>query len=262
MQFAPTLKQIKPNHKESHQSPKSQFKPMHLFYTPDISGTDYTLSEDESKHAVRVLRLNAGEGVKLVDGKGGFYEAIVTDPNPKRCRLEITETVPDFGKKPYYIHIAVAPTKNLDRMEWFVEKAVEIGIDEISFLKCTRSERKELKIDRLEKIAVSAMKQSLKAYLPKLNELMTYKHFLLNSDTDSDGYIAHLEEGNRQDLKQINTSEKTKFCILIGPEGDFTPEEIELALAKGIKPVTLGESRLRTETAALVACYTLNLLLS
>ncbi len=234
---------------------------MHLFYTPDIAGSDYTLNEDESKHAIRVLRLNIGDEVKLVDGKGGMYNAKVTDPNPKRCKLEITKTVRDFGKKPYHIHIAVAPTKNLDRMEWFVEKAVEIGIDEISFLKCARSERKELKLDRLEKIAVSAMKQSLKAYLPRLNELTPYKTFLTNLNSISGTYIAHLEEGNRQDLKQIDTSIKS-ICVLIGPEGDFTPEEIELALAKGIKPVTLGESRLRTETAALVACHTLNLLLS
>jgi 16S rRNA (uracil1498-N3)-methyltransferase len=234
---------------------------MHLFYTPDISGTEYTLSEEESKHAVRVLRLDSGETVQLVDGKGGLYKANVTDPNPKRCKLEITKTVSEFGKKPYHIHIAVAPTKNLDRMEWFIEKAVEIGIDEISFLKCARSERKELKLDRLEKIAVSAMKQSLKAYLPKLNELIPYKTFLANLDTDSAAYIAHLEEGNRQDLKQIDTSGKS-YCILIGPEGDFSLEEIEMALEKGIKPVTLGESRLRTETAALVACHTLNLLLS
>lgn len=234
---------------------------MHLFYTPDISGTDYTLSEEESKHAVRVLRLNAGKKVQLVDGKGGLYKAVVQDPNPKRCRLEITKTVLDFGKKDYFIHIAVAPTKNLDRMEWFVEKAVEIGIDEISFLKCARSERKELKLERLEKIAVSAMKQSLKAYLPKLNELISYKQFLADFDTDQATYIAHLEKGNRQDLKQINTSEKKQVCVLIGPEGDFTPEEIEEALVKGMKPVTLGESRLRTETAALVACHTLNLLL-
>jgi 16S rRNA (uracil1498-N3)-methyltransferase len=234
---------------------------MHLFYTPDISGTEYTLSEEESKHAIRVLRLEAGETVQLVDGKGGLYEAKVTDPNPKRCKLEIIKTIQEFGKKPYHIHIAVAPTKNLDRMEWFIEKAVEIGIDEISFLKCARSERKELKLDRLEKIAVSAMKQSLKAYLPKLNELMPYKTFLANLDTDSRAYIAHLEKGTRQDLKQIETT-GNNFCVLIGPEGDFTPEEIEMALAKGIKPVTLGESRLRTETAALVACHTLNLLLS
>lgn len=234
---------------------------MHLFYTPDISGKEYTLSEEESKHAIRVLRLDAGDEVQLVDGKGGLYKAKVTDPNPKRCKLEITKTVSEFGKKPYYIHIAVAPTKNLDRMEWFIEKAVEIGIDEISFLKCSRSERKELKLDRLEKIAVSAMKQSLKAYLPKLNELTPYKTFLAKLDSVSSSYIAHLEEGNRQDLKQIDTSGKS-YCVLIGPEGDFTPEEIETALAKGIKPVTLGESRLRTETAALVACHTLNLLLS
>lgn len=238
-----------------------RFKHMHLFYTPDIAGNHYTLSEDESKHAVRVLRLTAGETVQLVDGKGGLYEAKVTDPNPKRCQLEILKTETEFGKKPFRIHIAVAPTKNLDRMEWFVEKAVEIGVDEISFLKCARSERKELKLDRLEKIAVSAMKQSLKAYLPQLNELTPYRTFIASLPGVSETYIAHLEEGNRVDLKQIETSGKN-YCILIGPEGDFTPEEIEMALVKGIKPVTLGESRLRTETAALVACHTLNLLLS
>ncbi|MDX5347078.1 MAG: RNA methyltransferase, partial [Hymenobacteraceae bacterium] len=150
------------------------------------------------------------------------------------------------------------PKKNIDRMEWFVEKAVEIGIDEITFLQSARSERKVLKPERLEKIAVSAMKQSLKAYMPVLHDLTPFEQFIEQADPENT-YIAHLEEHNRMGLHQVFKPDSST-CILIGPEGDFTPEEIEMAYAKGIKPVTLGNSRLRTETAALVACHTIHVL--
>ncbi|QNF35250.1 16S rRNA (uracil(1498)-N(3))-methyltransferase [Adhaeribacter swui] len=230
---------------------------MHLFYTPDINQDNYILTEDESKHSIRVLRLNKGDKVNLIDGQGGFYTAEITDANPKKCALQIINQVQHFGEKPFKVHIAVAPTKNLDRMEWFVEKAVEIGVDEISFLLCEHSERKQVNMDRLQKIAVSAMKQSVKAYLPQLNALQPFPAFIKQTKPGNT-YIAHLEEHQQIALSQVTVSEN--MCILIGPEGDFSAREIEMAYQQGVKPVTLGTSRLRTETAALVACHTVHLL--
>jgi 16S rRNA (uracil1498-N3)-methyltransferase len=230
---------------------------MHLFYIPAITSGTVILPEEESKHALRVLRLQAGDQVALVDGTGGYYQASIQEAHPKKCQLRITAAQQQYGLRPYQVQVAVAPTKNLDRMEWFVEKATEIGIDDIFFLTCERSERKQLNTERLEKIVVSAMKQSLKAYKPRLHPLQPWKDFLARCDPRHT-YIAHLEEHNRQALHQIAVPEKC--CILIGPEGDFSLKEITLAYEKGIKPVTLGNSRLRTETAALVACHTLHLL--
>lgn len=230
---------------------------MHLFYFPDIHNNLINLPEEESRHAIKVLRLGTGYAVQVIDGKGGFYETVIREANPKKCVLEIVKSQLNFGAKPYRIHIALAPTKNIDRVEWFVEKATEIGIDEITFLQCERSERKNINLDRLDKIVISGIKQSLKAYKPILNELVSFKDYIKTTDPNQT-YIAHLEDHNRLALHQIDLKEN--MCILIGPEGDFTPKEIEMAYAKGIKPVTLGEARLRTETAALVACHTLNLL--
>lgn len=226
---------------------------MHTFFAPNLSGPTHTLPEEESKHAVRVLRLSTGDEVELLDGRGGRYRAAVADANPKRCQLRITrhETV---APRSYFTHVAVAPTKNLDRMEWFIEKAVEVGVERISFLRCARSERRELKLERLEKIAISALKQSGQAWLPQLDELTDFAIFLKEVKPDST-FIAHLEEGERTDLKQV-AAQAPHCCVLIGPEGDFTPAEIEVALNLGIKPVTLGSSRLRTETAALAAVFT------
>ncbi|RNI27840.1 16S rRNA (uracil(1498)-N(3))-methyltransferase [Rufibacter immobilis] len=235
---------------------------MHLFFTPDLQPTDscYTLSEEESKHCVRVLRLGKGDTVTLIDGRGGLFEAEIAEDNPKKAKLSILRYQPEYGKRPYKIHVAVAPTKNMDRMEWFVEKAVEMGIDEITFLQCARSERKNLNLDRLEKIAVSAMKQSLKAYLPVLHPFTRYADFLQQSQTGQ-RFIAHLVEGQeRQSLAKSVSGEDT-YTILIGPEGDFSPEEVAQALQAGYKPVTLGQSRLRTETAALAACHTIHVVL-
>jgi len=230
---------------------------MHLFYIPGIHSQKIQLSEDESKHALRVLRLGQGDLVGLVDGTGGKYEAVIAEAHPKKCLLQITSHVLNWGYRPYKIKIAVAPTKNLDRIEWFVEKATEIGIDAITFLLCERSERKTINLDRLEKIVVSAMKQSVKAYKPILQEMILFKDFVSDL-AGTETYIAHLEEHEQKPLLQIKPSASN--CVLIGPEGDFTPQEIALAYAAGIKPVTLGSSRLRTETAALAACHTLNLL--
>ena len=228
----------------------------HTFFAPDLTGSTYTLPEDESKHAVRVLRLSAGDAVELVDGRGGVYQAKVADANPKRCQLQITseQQVP---RRPYFVHVAVAPTKNLDRMEWLMEKAVEVGVDRMTFLRCTRSERRELKLERLQKIAVSALKQSGQAWLPQLDEMTDFTTFVAEV-TPETTFIAHLEEGERTALAQV-AGAGPSCCVLIGPEGDFTPEEIKLALHRGIRPVTLGASRLRTETAALAAVLTAHL---
>ena len=227
-------------------------------FAPDLAPTaaTYQLSEEESKHAVRVLRLSVGDEVALVDGRGGLYVAAVAEANPKRCQLRISQHT-HVAPRPHFTHVAVAPTKNLDRMEWFVEKAVEIGVERITFLRCARSERRELKLERLEKIAVSALKQSGQAWLPQLDELTDYAAFLNTLSPDT-AFIAHLADGERTALSSVAAA-GAGCCVLIGPEGDFTPAEIALARARGIRPVTLGASRLRTETAALAAVFTAHL---
>ncbi|MDO7886206.1 RsmE family RNA methyltransferase [Hymenobacter cheonanensis] len=224
-------------------------------FAPDLRPDQptYTLSEEESKHAVRVLRLGPGAPVLLVDGRGTLASTVVEDANPKRCTLRLTGQ--EFiAPRATYTHVAVAPTKNLDRMEWLIEKAVEVGIERLSFLRCARSERRDLKLERLEKIAVSALKQSGQAYLPQLDELTDFDKFLAEIDP-STTFIAHLEAGERTALAQV-IGAAPRCCVLIGPEGDFSPTEIELALGRGVRPVTLGNSRLRTETAALAAVFT------
>ncbi|WP_375437779.1 16S rRNA (uracil(1498)-N(3))-methyltransferase [uncultured Hymenobacter sp.] len=227
----------------------------HTFYAPGLAGTTYTLPEEESKHAVRVLRLMAGEAVELVNGRGGVFQAEVEAADAKRCRLRVVQEQ-QMPRRSYFVHVAVAPTKNLDRMEWLVEKATEIGVDRLSFLRCARSERRELKLDRLHKIAVSALKQSGQAWLPELDEMLDFAAFL-PSVAGETTFIAHLEEGERTPLARVAAT-GASCCILIGPEGDFTPNEIATAFEQGIRPVTLGASRLRTETAALAAVHTVH----
>ncbi len=231
---------------------------MHLFYTPDISEETYTLNEIESKHCIKVLRLNTNDQIELIDGKGSFYKAKIIDPNPKKCKIEITKTIHEFGKRNHYLHIAIAPTKNIDRFEWFLEKATEIGIDEVTPLLCDHSERKGIKNERLEKIIISAVKQSIKAYKPKLNPLTKYGDFI-KQNFDGTKFIAHCEENEKQSLK-ANYKTGSNSLILIGPEGDFSPEEINLAKKYDFLETNLGDSRLRTETAGIIACHTINLL--
>ncbi|MGV8137576.1 MAG: 16S rRNA (uracil(1498)-N(3))-methyltransferase [Mangrovibacterium sp.] len=231
---------------------------MHLFFTPDIQDTTYYLDETESKHAIRVLRLTRDDRISLVDGKGNFYDAKITDDHPKHCRIEVVQKIPEYGKRDYYLHIAVAPTKNTDRFEWFLEKATEIGIDEITPVLCEHSERRTLKTDRLEKVIASAMKQSLKAYLPKLNALIPLKH-VLQAPYEGKKFIAHCHDQSKKQLKNEVAGCRSSL-ILIGPEGDFSEEEIELAIKNKFIPVELGKSRLRTETAAIVACHTVSLI--
>ena len=232
------------------------FTGMHTFFAPDLAGATYILPEDESKHAVRVLRLGVTDVVELLDGRGGRYTAAVSDANPKRCQLRITHHEAVQARS-YFTHVAVAPTKNLDRMEWFVEKAVEIGVERITFLRCARSERRELKLERLEKIAVSALKQSGQTWLPQLDEMTDYTEFVHTTDLATT-FIAHLADDERTALSSVATA-GAGCCVLIGPEGDFTPVEIELARGRGIRPVMLGASRLRTETAALAAIFTVHI---
>ncbi len=231
---------------------------MNIFYEPNIK-QNLCLNEEESRHAVKVLRLSAGDLLNVVDGRGGFYTCKVKNTQGKKCELTIVEEKQQFGTRDFYIHLIIAPTKNMDRMEWMLEKCVEIGIDEISFIQTRYSERKEIKTQRLEKIAVGAMKQSQKAYLPKINEMISWKDFLKNNTQESQKMIAHLEEGDRKSIQHF-AKPNDKYTILIGPEGDFSPDEIKQALENGYQPVTLGSSRLRTETAGLVACHTLSII--
>lgn len=231
---------------------------MHIFYTPELSGNTYTLDESESKHCVRVLRLEQGDEIILVDGRGGMFTAEITDPNPRRCAVKIINSELNYGLRNFSVHISIAPTKNIERMEWFLEKATEIGVDRITPLICRFSERKEIKNDRLEKVMISAMKQSLKAKLPQLDPLTKFNDFIAQP-FEAQKFIAHCDEQHRDLLKKI-IEPNQNYLILIGPEGDFSSEEIEKALQAGFHPVSLGDSRLRTETAGVVACHTFNLM--
>ncbi|MBO4370465.1 MAG: 16S rRNA (uracil(1498)-N(3))-methyltransferase [Paludibacteraceae bacterium] len=226
---------------------------MHLFFAPDIANNP-VLPEEESAHAVRVLRLEAGETVLVLDGQGGVYQATIAVAHPKHCVLNSLERVTPSAPRPYRLHIAIAPTKNMDRLEWFVEKAAEIGIDEISPVFCRFSERKVLKCERLQKILVSAMKQSKQAFLTQLNEPCTFKEFVTRATADQK-FIAHCHEADKR-LLSHEVRKATSVLVMIGPEGDFSDEEVALALQNGYVPVSLGETRLRVETAALVACHT------
>jgi len=232
---------------------------MNIFYTPTINSTNnYVLDEAESKHAIKVLRLKQGDTIWLVDGVGNFYVAQISNEHPKKCEVKIIEKKIEEHNKPN-IHIAIAPTKNNDRIEWFIEKTTEIGITEITPIICDHSERKVIKTERLEKRAISAMKQSLKASLPIIKEPVGFRSFIDSIENLGERYIAHCNDDNQKHLKDIYSAGKN-CIILIGPEGDFSKEEIDLAIEKGFTPISLGKSRLRTETAGLVACNVINLL--
>ena len=235
-----------------------EFITMHIFYTPQIADGVNTLSEEESKHCVKVLRLAKGDQISLIDGAGGYYIATIDEANPKRCSFSIDQKTEGYGQRNYYVHIAIAPTKNIDRLEWFVEKAVEMGIDEITPLICQRSERRSLNTERLEKIILSAMKQSIKAYKPRLNPPTTFNSFVA-AGRNGKKLIAHCMESDRKSLKSMVDAE-CEYAVLIGPEGDFSPEEADLAIKNGYQCVHLGPCRLRTETAGIAACHTINLL--
>ncbi len=227
---------------------------MNIFYTPYLKHKTYILTELESKHCIKVLRLKTNDIVFLIDGIGGFFKAKIIDSNYKRCAVEIIESKFDYKKRNYKLHIAIAPTKNISRFEWFLEKATEIGIDEISPIICRYSERKIIKHERLNKIITSATKQSLKAYHPKLNELTTYKNFI-NKYNNKNSFIAHCYDSDTKiDIKNVIKAQNNSI-ILIGPEGDFSLEEVEMAKKKNYTEINLSNSRLRTETAGIVACH-------
>ena len=228
---------------------------MQLFYIQNPE-SEIILSAEESKHATKVLRKKEGDILNFTDGKGGFYKAKITVADTRKCRLEIISSEQKEKQRNYHLHIAIAPTKNMDRFEWFLEKATEIGIDEITPIICSRSERKVIKTERCTRILLSAMKQSLKFHLPKLNEVISLNDFI-KQDFEGNKYIAHCEEGNKTELKE-NKKEK-RILILIGPEGDFSPTEIEMALQNQFKAVSLSTSRLRTETAGIIAVHTINI---
>lgn len=223
---------------------------MNLFYIPEVKpeSKSIVLSEEESKHACRVLRLKVGDQLLLLDGVGGSFVAEISDDHPKHCQVNILSYTFE-EKADHEIHIAIAPTKNNDRIEWFLEKVTELGITEVTLLLCSNSERKQVKEERFEKILVSAMKQSQRLYLPKLNPLISFKEFI---QKHPQGAMAHCYEGEKKSLNTVLKS--SNYPILIGPEGDFSKEEVELASISGYDFITLGNNRLRTETAGLYAC--------
>lgn len=232
---------------------------MQLFYHQDLdqSVSQFTFPEEESKHIVRVLRKNIGDILKVTNGQGYIFESEIISAEPKRCKAQVLEAVKQHPNR-YHLHLAVAPTKANDRYEWFLEKATEIGVDEITPIICQQSERKVIKTDRMEKVILSAMKQSLRSYLPKLNTPILFTEFIKQQHNGL-LFIAHCEDGEKSELKR-RVAPDTDLTILIGPEGDFSKNEIELALERGFQPVSLGNSRLRTETAGLVACTTVNII--
>ena len=226
---------------------------MQLFYAPDIEPPFYTLNEEESRHCVRVLRLGEGDRLHLTDGRGTLYTARVVDPDARRCRVEVVESCPEFGRRSYALHMAVAPTKNIERFEWFLEKATEVGCDSFIPIDCRHSERRIIKPEREVRVITSAVKQSLKAYHPVL-EPMTPVRELIERPFAGVKLIAHCQPpfGKRKLMREC-LRPGDEVLVLIGPEGDFSQEEIERAVRNGFCEITLGESRLRTETAALAA---------
>lgn len=232
-------------------------KEQRFFYTPEPQTG--ILPDDEAVHAVRVLRLTPGEEIYLMDGKGTFYSAVIDEASKKRCTYHITDTSPQPRQWGGHLHLAMAPTKNIDRTEWFAEKATEIGFDELTFLDCQFSERRMIKDERIEKILVSAMKQSHKPTLPRLNPMTPFDTFI-NNDITCPKYICHCYGDELPLLRQQLDGQTTgDALVLIGPEGDFSIDEVKRAEAAGFVSVSLGKSRLRTETAALVAVHLMHL---
>jgi 16S rRNA (uracil1498-N3)-methyltransferase len=225
-----------------------------LFYQPDLAEGITWLSEEESKHCTKVLRKREGEAITVTDGKGFFYECTITKADARKCEFIIDKVVPE-SQHSFHIQIAIAPTKNADRLEWFVEKATELGVADITLLECDHSERSYIKLERLQKVAISAMKQSQKATLPQIHDLIPFKN-ILNEESDQ-RFIAYVDHSNPQHLVQV-ASKNQRYLVVIGPEGDFSKEELALAMQHGFEKVSLGNSRLRTETAGMAACCLLN----
>jgi 16S rRNA (uracil1498-N3)-methyltransferase len=227
---------------------------MQIFYAPDIEGETYILDENESKHCIRVLRMTKGARVSLIDGRGNLFEAVISEPDYKKCKITVLEKISDFEKRSYRLHIAVSPIKNPERFEWFVEKSVEIGVDEITPIICKNTEKQSIKPDRLNNIIVSAMKQSLKAVRPVLNEPVPFEKFILGH-TEGKTLIAHCKDYPPRVRISDVCGRNENSLIMIGPEGDFSDEELLAAVKRNYVPVQLGPSRLRTETAGIAACH-------
>ena len=232
---------------------------MQVFYAPDISNDSYTLDENESKHIIRVLRMKKGMSVRLTDGKGNLYEGVIADADQKRCTISITSVLREFEKRDYRLHIAISPLKNSDRFEWFVEKSVEIGIDEITPIICRNTEKENIKADRINSIIISAMKQSLKSTGTILNEAIPFINFI-NKEFDAKRMIAHCDNTIPRSKISDVCAKRSDAVVLIGPEGDFSKNEIISAIEADFLPVHLGNSRLRTETAGLAACHSIYLI--
>lgn len=224
---------------------------MNVFYASPPENNILVLDEQESRHCVKVLRMKQGDELRVIDGAGGFYHAVIEDADPRECRLSVLTMERNYGKLPYDLHIGIAPTKSIDRFEFFLEKATEIGVSSITPLICERSERKAIRLDRLEKVIISAMKQSLKAYKPSLNEMRDLKEWLASSNSEN-RLIAHCIDKRKHELWKMDLT--NNITLAIGPEGDFSPAEINLALESGFTEISLGENRLRTETAGIFAC--------
>lgn len=231
---------------------------MQLFYSTDISGGKINLSQSESNHCIKVLRKSINDIVMVVDGMGNLYKTKLIDLNPKKSILEIVDIQKDYGKRDNYLHIAIAPTKSSDRLEWFLEKVVEIGIDEITFIRCKNSERTKINMERCEKIILSAAKQSLKAFLPTLNPLMGFNQFINQNHSEVTKSIGYLGDKKSIFLSDYH-SDGDSHLICIGPEGDFISDEIQIAISNGFECISLGDARLRTETAGVVASTLINL---
>ena len=230
---------------------------MHIFYTPDINGLEYIFNEEESKHAIRVLRLTVGDLIQLIDGKGSMFEAVITDAHPKRCKVLVKNIINPYEKRPYNLHIGISPLKSPDRFEWFLEKATEIGVDEITPILCHHSEKKLISMDRCNRIIEAAMKQSVKAFHPVLNPLIKFEEIIKSSFTGKK-LIATCEGDRKSLISTINAGDSV--LVLIGPEGDFSEEEINASLRNAFIPITLGNSRLRSETASIAVCLGISLL--
>lgn len=225
---------------------------MRLFFSQNIKDDHGFLSPEDSRHVVKSLRMKAGDKIDITDGKGFCYSAQIEDANFRKCTFTVLGSDQKEKTWNFHLHMAVSPTKNIDRFEWFLEKATEMGIDEITPILTDNSERKRIKMDRCERILQSAMKQSHKFTLPTINELQTFSNFIENTSQEQNKYIAHCYEGEKTDVKNIKTPDR--LTIVIGPEGDFTQEEVSLAQNANFTPLSLGDSRLRTETAAVFAC--------
>jgi len=231
---------------------------MNLFYQPGIPHGISFLDADESRHCVKVLRKKAGDAIAVTDGKGFFYDALITRADASQCFFEVRGKTAAPEKK-YFIHLALSPTKNADRIEWFVEKATELGIDKITLMECKNTERSFIKTERLLKVAISAMKQSMKAVLPSIGDgLLPFREVVENCQ-EKERCIAFVDATNPLHLKDA-VSRHTSYCALVGPEGDFSPEELKTATGHGFIKVSLGPARLRTETAAMATCHILNLI--